>query len=379
MKQPNEFDRRILLAVSGMSPQILTETLYAIAVNNDERGRFIPTEIHLITTATGKRQADLQLLHPETGQFHKLCSDYKLPTIKFDANYIHVIEDKEDKLLDDIKTPEQNEAAADFITHLVSAFTRDNTAALHVSIAGGRKTMGYYMGYALSLYGRPQDRLSHVLVTEKYENLKDFFYPTPLSLVIHDKENKALDAKDAEIMLAEIPFVPLRGGLPERLLKGVTSFNQSVNFVRMIETDPNIKINKDKCLLWVGDEEVKLGQLNFWFYLWLLERSTKGDFLMLPTESVTRNQLGIALVYKEDFLNFCPQTVKKDGVFARSIAAIDKGMDLNWMSGRVTLTNKSFLLAVGEFGSKPFTIKSLGSKSEKNFFILVEQFKTIFN
>lgn len=37
--------------------------------------------------------------------------------------------------------------------------------------------MGYYLGYALSLYGRAQDRLSHVLVTERYESLRDFFIP----------------------------------------------------------------------------------------------------------------------------------------------------------------------------------------------------------
>jgi CRISPR-associated protein (TIGR02584 family) len=28
---------------------------------------------------------------------------------------------------------------------------------------GERKTMGFYVGYALSLFGRAQDRLSHVI------------------------------------------------------------------------------------------------------------------------------------------------------------------------------------------------------------------------
>ena len=30
--------------------------------------------------------------------------------------------------------------------------------------------MGFYLGYALSLYGRTQDRLSHVLVSSPYES-----------------------------------------------------------------------------------------------------------------------------------------------------------------------------------------------------------------
>ena len=39
--------------------------------------------------------------------------------------------------------------------------------------------MGFYVGYALSLFGRAQDRLSHVLVPPPYESRKDFFYPRP--------------------------------------------------------------------------------------------------------------------------------------------------------------------------------------------------------
>ena len=54
------------------------------------------------------------------------------------------------KRLDDIVTPKQNEAAADYITDIVNNLTRDEDSAIHVSIAGGHKTMGYYLGYALS-------------------------------------------------------------------------------------------------------------------------------------------------------------------------------------------------------------------------------------
>ena len=45
--------------------------------------------------------------------------------------------------------------------------------------------MGFYLGYALSLYSRAQDRLSHVLVNSPFESHSEFFYPTPESRVIH--------------------------------------------------------------------------------------------------------------------------------------------------------------------------------------------------
>ena len=46
--------RRILLCVSGMSPQIVTETLYALACARSPA--WIPDEIHLISTRDGANQ-----------------------------------------------------------------------------------------------------------------------------------------------------------------------------------------------------------------------------------------------------------------------------------------------------------------------------------
>jgi CRISPR-associated protein (TIGR02584 family) len=79
MKSPHHYPKRILLAVSGMSPQILTETLYAIAVA-EKVTPFVPTEVHLITTQEGARRAKLELLHAETGKFRQLCQDYERVT-----------------------------------------------------------------------------------------------------------------------------------------------------------------------------------------------------------------------------------------------------------------------------------------------------------
>jgi len=85
-------------------------------------------------------------LHPDGGQFHALLADY--PAIgrpRFDDDCIHVIAAADGAPLSDIRTPEENAAAADAITALVAELTRDEEAALHVSIAGGRKTMGFYL------------------------------------------------------------------------------------------------------------------------------------------------------------------------------------------------------------------------------------------
>ncbi len=240
-QSPSQYQRRVLLAVSGLSPQILTETLYALAFHQDEP--FIPTEVHLITTREGAQKAELSLLSKDLGWFHRLCKDYNLEGISFSKKNIHVMRDAHGNDMDDIRSIDDNRACADFITARVREFSADPDCALHVSIAGGRKTMGFYLGYALSLYGRWQDRLSHVLVSAPFESSFDFFYPTPYSRVIEVKDQKLVDTAMAEVTLAEIPFVSLRHGLSNDLLLTHGSYSEAVQAVRAALAPPELLID----------------------------------------------------------------------------------------------------------------------------------------
>ena len=47
------YPRRIFCVVTGMSPQVVTETLFALK----ERGDLPPTEIHILTTKLGRNRA----------------------------------------------------------------------------------------------------------------------------------------------------------------------------------------------------------------------------------------------------------------------------------------------------------------------------------
>ena len=359
MKQPQQYPNRVLLAVSGMSPQIVTETLYSLAVN--QATPFIPTEIHLITTKAGAKEAQLQLLHEKTGQFIQLCRDYQLPAIYFPETHIHVITDAEGAPLDDIKTPQQNEAAADFITTIVSDLTRDENTALHISIAGGRKTMGYYLGYALSLYGRQQDRLSHVLVTDRYESLKDFFYPTPESHVIEARDGRSLDSRDAEVMLAEIPFVRMRSGIPQHLLDGKTGFNESIKFARQIEAEPCLQINLSEETLQANDINIGLTGVNYAFYLWLLQRSLEGEPI--------RRMIDDSPEYADEFLALYSQQAKPLKDDDRTRETLKNGMSNQWLSERITAVKTAFKKALGAQFAKPFIPQSTGGNNNIRYHI----------
>ena len=268
------FPRRILLLVTGLTPQVVTETLYALAVSSEQQ--FMPTEIHVITTMEGAQRARLTLLDALAGQFHALCREYKLPAIQFPASNIHVIPDPAGQPLSDIRTPEDNLRAADFISHWVQEFCSDDHAALHVSIAGGRKSMGFFVGYALSLFGRKQDALSHVLVNDPFESLPDFFFPPTQGRVLHARDGRPAHTDDARIMLADIPFVRLRGGVPTSLLSGKVSFAETVSGVQSGLNFVSLVIDVKKLAICCGGKWIVLQPSNFAFYLWIAKRCLGG-------------------------------------------------------------------------------------------------------
>jgi len=238
--------RRILLAVTGLSPQVVTETLYAlgVAAGQGGEGAFTPTEIHLITTEQGAKIARTALLHPDGGQFHALLRDYpQLGSPVFDEAHIHTIHDAAGQPLADIRTPQENAAAADSITALVAQLTRDPQAQLHVSIAGGRKTMGFYLGYAFSLFARPQDELSHVLVSSPFENHPEFFYPPATPRRLATQGGQHIDTAEARVTLARIPVVRLRHGQPQALLGGHASYGDTVAAIQQSLAPPRLHID----------------------------------------------------------------------------------------------------------------------------------------
>lgn len=273
---PSSYPRRILLAVTGLSPQVVTETLYALA--KDPATAFIPTEVHLLTTATGKDLARAALLHPDGGQFHALLADYpQLGRPRFDENGIHVICSADGTPLPDIRTPDENAAAADAITALMAQLTRAGDVALHVSIAGGRKTMGFYLGYAFSLYARPQDRLSHVLVSSPFESHPEFFYPPATPRRLSTRDNRHIDTADALVTLAEIPVVRLRHGLPHALLEGRAGFNATVDALQTSFAAPRLDIALAARCVTCGNRSVVLPPALLAWLAWWARNSLTGQ------------------------------------------------------------------------------------------------------
>jgi CRISPR-associated protein (TIGR02584 family) len=267
-RSPADFERRLLVSVAGLTPQIITETVYALA--KVQQPPFIPTRVMILTTLEGAERARLTLLGDSPGWFGRLCRDHDLPPIAFSPEDIRVLHDGTGQPMRDIRTYSDNAAAADGIVNAIRELTADPDCALHVSMAGGRKTLGFYIAYALSLFGRPQDRLSHVLVSEAFENNPDFFYRTPDRHVIYDRDRKPLNTAEAEVSLAEIPLVLLRNGVPQPLLTGGARMSEVVEVVQQRLETPRLVADLRHLSLTFGDVSIALPRQLFAYYVWIL-------------------------------------------------------------------------------------------------------------
>lgn len=272
---PEAFPRRILLAVTGLNPQVVTETLFGLAVNRQTP--FVPTEIHVVTTKEGAERAEIGLLDPKKGMFHQFCRDYGLEgMIRFEANQIHVLSGHDGQPLEDIRSEADNVAAADTITELVHGLSADPDAALHGSLAGGRKTMGFYLAFALSLFGRPQDRLTHVLVSQPFEADPQFYFPPPEPEVLFI-QNKPVRTDTACITLADIPFVRLRAGLPEQLAAGEVRYSEVVRALQGVVGSQEMVIDLDRQMVRCGAAVLKFQPQPLAMLAWMARRRLDGQ------------------------------------------------------------------------------------------------------
>lgn len=346
---PHQYQKRILLVVIGMTPQIVTETLYKLAI--DSETPFIPTEIHIITTKEGANSVKVALLGTENdeGKFYTLCNDYNLSGIRFNEDMIHIIADTEGQFINDSESDEQNKIASDFITQKVQQFTKDSDTALHVSLAGGRKTMSYYAGYALSLYGRWQDRLSHIIVNQPFMSTTEFFYPRPKAERF-EINNRYYSTDDARIILSDIEYLRMRYQVPEALLEGKAGFQETIRKIQRFNDEPSVTLNFSQLTVAFNGLTLQLPMIDFAFYAWMCERKQQQQPPLILDEDA----------FMFDFLEIYAFITRGRGHYPRTAAiAKEKGVteQKNWFETRKSALHKAIKIGLGNNLALPFFIQ----------------------
>lgn len=357
MDEVIKYPRRVLLCVTGLTPQVVTETLYALFHGNENE---LPTEIHLITTANGRNRARRDLLDPVDGKFHQFCKEFNVDNrISFQTKNIHVIRDQYDEELPDIRTPQENECAADLIMKLVRDFCFDSQSQLHVSIAGGRKSMGFLVGYALSIYGREQDKLSHVLTSEPFENNKDFFYPSKLANPIYGLDGSALDPLQAQVSLAEIPLVKLRTGLTQEFLNTDVSYSETIAMAQKYIA-PTVSLrfdSKSNKVYMDGNKAIELPNTLFAIYYWFAKLHKSNA---LPYTPMNESEI-------EDFLLVVRKLYGRDSNTVETLEKSIKGLDdfKKYVGEKRTRINKKIEIKVGGDRARYYRIASNNKRNRE--------------
>ena len=212
--------RNIMLSVVGLSPQVVTETLYGL----HQQGRRVDA-IHIITTRIGKESIFAKLLPNSDGKYYRYLSEYGIDACTLDFNYdnVHVLKDVNGNELDDLENEDDNERLLRLCLDLTYKFTGDPDTTVLFSVAGGRKTMSACLMLAAQLYGRPQDRVYHVLISPEFESNQEFFYPPRQSVAIelHDSHNHPYykETRFAAVNLVTIPLLSVRDQLSDEELR----------------------------------------------------------------------------------------------------------------------------------------------------------------
>jgi len=263
--------KNILIAVSGLTPQIISETFFCLAVKN----QITVNEIIIFTTSRGrdiilnrdKEYNQKRKYPPLEKELERMCKMYNLKMPAFKPKNI-IVADEQSVELHDIRSDKDNILFPNKVCEVIKTNSNNKETVLHCSISGGRKTMSVDLAFALSLFGRMQDKLYHVLIDESLEFSK--FFP----------ENKS-EANKLEI--AEIPYVklrPLLGDLTKNKMFTKMSYSDIVKY-----TQQQLKI-KSSDVLYVysrlnqisfgSNEPVKIEPKKFSLYLHLINIKREG-------------------------------------------------------------------------------------------------------
>ena len=249
----------VLVITLGGAPGVVTETVFALL---DQKPAWVPHEIHLVTTTFGASDwrdpagRPMSELRAVFAHFHAPFVEPKLlvPT------------DNAGKQITDIRTEEENIPFANELTWLVQEIKERRNADLHMSMAGGRKTMSSYSHAAMQYFAEETDDLTHTLVEPKaLEYNEQFFWPYQSQ----QEMGPDLVAANAKVALVPSPFVSLRP-LIERIPFAKNNFDhwtlRERLQARVHDFAQPIRLNLHDCTVEAGGATIRLGAQEFALY-----------------------------------------------------------------------------------------------------------------
>lgn len=256
-------EKVVLIAVVGMSPAVITETIWGLGLDKPE---LLPDEVKICTTRTGWNSLSAAILDTQNG-----CSVWEELQDKLGKKITlskHIFHNELGADLEDIISGADQELVANQLLKCIREYKNPQQEVCRIvaSIAGGRKSMSALMYAAMSLGAEADDIITHVLADEKATNCRAFFFPEQSQQQLQtyvNKQQQEFTAKEVRIDLAEIPFVPLASLVKGSDFESGGAFSKLVRRARQTVAnispeDTKIRISRSSCTAWINGQEIRL-------------------------------------------------------------------------------------------------------------------------
>jgi CRISPR-associated protein (TIGR02584 family) len=268
----------ILVTLCGMSPAVITETVWALAAQTPA---IFPKRLMVLTTGKGREVLRRDLL--QSGVWERLRQRLQPPAdcLHFGdtGTCIRVFPDaSHQRELDDLDNEADNAVAADFILENLRQVTENPDTQLIFSIAGGRKTMTALGALCLTLLGRTHDCLCHVLVNPPFDHPQlspRFHFPDSIHPHHTSPDGTIHTSDQARITLCDIPFVRVRNLFQENYLRMPGSFSNTVDLANrqlILEGPHKLTLEPNICRATIDRINLELNPAEFTLYWMLAER-----------------------------------------------------------------------------------------------------------
>ena len=244
--------RVVLVAGMGTSPAVLTETVWALA---HQSPAIIPDEIVVLVTKSGKEKLYREILEGSPCVWDRMRESLRLENLDvegrlvFGDTSIHVIPDERGNGIDDLRSGEDNLRAADFMLRQLRQYTESPDTVVMTSIAEGRKTMSALLFSCMTLLGREEDKVFHVLLPSEFEGgvTPTMYYPVKGVTYTNIVTGKKYRSDKFRSELFEVPFVRMRGWYQEKFKTIPPTYRTLISKVQMVAppavTYPEIEID----------------------------------------------------------------------------------------------------------------------------------------
>lgn len=271
----------VLLSLVGTTPAVLTETVWAMATGPE---RVVPDRIVAVTTRPGAELLRRKLF--SDGHWGRMkerlmesgCDLEGKLRFGDTGNSIRVFTGRTEEIeLDDIRTKDDSAAVAEFFMELIRGFTENEAIRLIVSIAGGRKTTSALLHSVMTLLGRAEDTITHILVDDPWMTQPDFLYPGCEGSFKDTQTDAVLNSADATLTIAEVPFVPLRYLFKKELDRSAGSYLELMTRLQKqsisVKEDLFVQVDTRRGVINVSGKEIALSPNEFLFYLFFAKHA----------------------------------------------------------------------------------------------------------